>query len=94
MYTGGANQVNLQPQTTDPQPGSPAEDRRSLVNAVRSISHSGQWPGRELAFHVDPLTHRFTVEVLNSETGEILEQIPSEEVLKMAAKLNSKDVQS
>ena len=93
MYIGATSQVNLQPWTADLATGSTAEDRHALASAVRTINQSGMWPGRELAFHVDPVTRRFTVEVLNSETGEILEQIPSEEALKIAAELSSKDTQ-
>jgi len=91
MDVGATNQVNVPPQTADPQIAGSAEDRRSLAKAVQSINESGQWPGRDLVVRVDPGTHRFTVQVLNSATREVLEQIPSEEALKMAAELKGSD---
>jgi flagellar protein FlaG len=91
MDCGAANQVTLQSQPADLQTSGASQERGALAKAVRLINQSGMWPGRDLAFHVDPATHHFTVEVLNSETGEVLEQIPSEEVLRIAAELSSKD---
>ena len=93
MDIGATNQVGLRPQTTDPQTVTNAENRQVLAKAVQSINQSNLWPGRELVFHVDPATRSFTVEVLNSETGEILGQIPSEEVLKAAAELSGRKAQ-
>jgi hypothetical protein len=65
---------------------SAAQDRRDLVDAVRAINRSGLlWPGRELMFRSDPASHQLVVEMLNTETQEVVDQIPSQEVLRMAA---------
>ena len=42
---------------------------------------------RELNFSVDEELNRFIVTVLDQETGEIIRQIPSEDMLELARKL-------
>ena len=59
-------------------------DRRALASAISTINESDVWPGRTLKIHLDITTHRLTVQVVNSETGEVVDQIPEEEVLRMA----------
>ena len=63
---------------------SPLQDRRVLAGAVAAVNGSDVWPGRTLKVHLDLTTHQLTVQVVNSETGEVLDQIPEEEVLRMA----------
>ena len=91
MDIGATNQVNVQSQTANAQSVGSAQDRSELVKAVQSINQSGLWPGRDLVVRLDPGTQRFTVQVLNSVTRDVLEQIPSEEALRMAAELSSSE---
>jgi flagellar protein FlaG len=63
------------------------QGRRALANAIAAINQSGLWPGRGLRIHMDLSSQRLTVQVVNSETDEIIDQIPSEEVLRMAVEL-------
>jgi hypothetical protein len=65
----------------------PNQDRRLLANAVVAINQSTLWPGRALRIHVDIPTQRLTVQIVNSETEDVLDQIPAEEVLRMAMEL-------
>lgn len=69
--------------------GSQTQDRRPLAIAIAAINQSGLWPGRGLRIHVDIPTQRLTVQVVNSETDEVLDQIPSETVLRMASELRA-----
>jgi uncharacterized FlaG/YvyC family protein len=63
------------------------QSRRVLANAVAAINNQSAWPGRLLKIHVDPMTRHVTIQVVNSETEEVLDQIPSELVLRMASEL-------
>jgi uncharacterized FlaG/YvyC family protein len=65
------------------------QDRRVLASAITAIDQSSLWPGRALRIHFDLATQSLTVQVVNSETNEIVDQIPSEEVLRMASELGS-----
>jgi uncharacterized FlaG/YvyC family protein len=85
--------MNVPPTTSARSPLSTGEiapqsqNRRALANALATINQSGLWPGRALKIHFDMTTRRLTVQIVNSETEEVLDQIPSEEVLRMALEL-------
>ena len=64
--------------------GTAEQTRRVLVSAVNKINESDLWPGRLLRIHMDTATHKITIQVLNSATEEVVDQIPSEEVLRLA----------
>jgi len=61
--------------------------RQALASAVSAINQSGLWPGRELRIRTDTSTHSLTVQIVNSETDEVMEQIPSELALRLASEL-------
>jgi uncharacterized FlaG/YvyC family protein len=69
--------------------GSQNQNRRLLANAVAAICQSDLWPGRMLKIHYDTTAQKLTVQIVNSETEEVLDQIPSEEVLRLALELAS-----
>jgi uncharacterized FlaG/YvyC family protein len=71
------------------QSQAPSQDRRVLASAIASINQSELWPGRVLRIHFDLPTQSLTVQVVNSADNEILDQIPSEAVLRMASELGS-----
>ena len=63
-------------------------DQQSLIQAVNAVN-SAQALGsdRELTFAIDRQTRRVIVLIVNSSTGEILDQIPNEQVQRLAEKL-------
>jgi uncharacterized FlaG/YvyC family protein len=63
------------------------EGRRLLASAVNAINQTGMWPGTALKIHVDTATRSLTVQIINSQTEEVLSQIPSEQALRMASEL-------
>jgi len=71
---------------------SPQEDVtmvRQIIMAVRGLNKSelmGQ--NRSLSFIRDPETHRPVVQIVDRETGDVIDQIPAEVVLQMAAELD------
>lgn len=65
-----------------------AEDQRTLIQAVKAVNAAelfGQ--DNELTFFLDRNTHRAVVRIVNRETGEVVDQIPSEYILRMAEEL-------
>jgi flagellar protein FlaG len=70
------------------RPSGPAEILRAAVVAIRALNKSEMMGSdRELQFARDKETKRPVVRIVQRETGEVLEQIPPEQVLKMLASL-------
>jgi uncharacterized FlaG/YvyC family protein len=63
------------------------QERRLLANAVAAINQSGLLPATTLKIHYDVAAQRLTVQYIDNETNEVLDQIPSEEALRMAQEL-------
>ncbi|MFN3165228.1 MAG: flagellar protein FlaG, partial [Pseudohongiellaceae bacterium] len=57
---------------------------KGIDKALRSVSGYVQNISRELNFSVDEDLNRSIVTVLDEETGEVIRQIPTEEMLQLA----------
>jgi len=71
-----------------------AEERASVQqveSAVSKISDFVQNFQRDLQFSVDKDSDRLVVKVVDSETQEVIRQIPSEEMLRIARSLDSSE---
>ena len=65
-----------------------SQDQRTLIQAVKAVNASemlGQQ--NELTFIMDRTSRRALVRIVNRKTGELVEQIPPEYVLRMAEEL-------
>lgn len=61
---------------------------KQVATAVRSLNQSGMYgQDRELQFARDPGTKTMVIKVVQQQTGEVIEQIPPEEVLRAAEAL-------
>ncbi len=72
------------------QPVSPQEvaERRVLIRAIRAINESGSiGQDNELTYAVDRESRRTVVRIVNRQTREVIQQIPSERVLRLANQL-------
>ena len=61
---------------------------RQVVTAVREVNKSelmGQ--GRQLSFSRDPQTRQRIIQIVDQNTGDVIDQIPPETVLKLAEQL-------
>jgi flagellar protein FlaG len=65
----------------------PASDSSEIMQAVSRLNGYVQSVRRDLQFRVDKSSDRVIVSVVDSESGEIIRQIPSEEVLAVASGL-------
>lgn len=61
---------------------------RDIVTAVHELNKSelmGQ--GRQLSFTRDPETRRPVIQIIDQNTGDVIDQIPSEALLQLAQQL-------
>ncbi|MGW8462350.1 flagellar protein FlaG [Pseudomonas sp. CLCA07] len=63
-------------------------EQRKLKAAVQEIEKFVQTVKRNLEFSIDEASGQVVVKVIASESGEVVRQIPNEEVLKLANSLN------
>ena|SRR2546425_11334689 len=87
-------QINLASSQVDPQnsPQGPGPEQaaknRQIARAIHAINeHQVFGPGSELRFSIDPDTGRGLIRIVDRTTNEVLNQIPSEELLRMWALL-------
>jgi uncharacterized FlaG/YvyC family protein len=72
--------------TALPEPASP--DQRTLIQAVKAVNASQVFgENNELTFILDRATHRAVVRIVDRTSGEVVEQIPAEYVLRIAEEL-------
>ncbi|WP_264842361.1 flagellar protein FlaG [Caldinitratiruptor microaerophilus] len=62
-----------------------SESGVALESAVSRLNETARIFDRTFRFHVDEDSGRIVVRVFNSVTGELIGQIPPEEVLRVAA---------
>jgi len=67
------------------------QDSRQLESAVSKISEFVQNFQRDLTFSVDKDSGRIVIKVIDSKTKDVIRQIPSEVVLRLAKNLQSPD---
>ncbi len=73
------------------QPASPrpaGEDQRALIRAVTAVNAAGLLgQDNELTLGLAPKTRQAVVRIVNRETHELVEQIPSDYLLRLAEEL-------
>jgi len=69
--------------TTQPAENDHNTNVRQLATAVRALNQSELYgQDRQFQFSRDPGTHQFIIKVLDPATGEVLDQIPPEQLLQ------------
>jgi uncharacterized FlaG/YvyC family protein len=77
-----ANAVNSATPSTDNVPP------RQLVAAVHDVNKAElMGEGRQLTFGRDPQTRQRVIQIIDEDTGDVVDQIPPETVLELAAQL-------
>jgi len=65
---------------------------REVIQAVRAVNASDKLGDKnELSFSLDPRSRRPIVRIVNRDTQEVIEQIPNEQVLRLAENLKQPD---
>jgi flagellar protein FlaG len=62
----------------------PQEMRENIQEAIDRLNQQLKANGRDLSFQMDEEIDRPIITVRNIETGEVVRQIPSEEIIRMA----------
>jgi flagellar protein FlaG len=62
-------------------------NKNELDVAVESANEIGQMLKRKLNFSIDSGTERVVVKVIDEESGEVVRQVPPQEMLRIAAHL-------
>ncbi|MER2492154.1 flagellar protein FlaG [Catenovulum sediminis] len=63
-------------------------EQQDLDTAVADVADFIQAQNRQLDFSFDENSNKSIIKVTDSESGEIIRQIPSEEMLKLAERIN------
>ncbi|MDH5392553.1 MAG: flagellar protein FlaG [Gammaproteobacteria bacterium] len=66
------------------QQASQQVSKEKAREVVEQLNNHAQFVNRDLHFSVDDDSGRTVIKVVNSETAELIRQIPSEEVLKLS----------
>lgn len=61
--------------------------KETLDKLVTEVNHKYKLANKEFSYDIHEKTNRVTVKIKDSETGEVLKEIPSEESLDLAAKI-------
>lgn len=75
--------------TIETQESSEKTNKTELSNAVKQINEYAQNIKRDIEFSVDDDTGRTVIRVYDSNTEELIRQIPNEEVIELAKNLKS-----
>ena len=62
----------------------PAQERENLKQAVNMLNQQAQQTNRGLGFRMDEVLNAPVVTVTSAQTGEVVRQIPSEVVIRVA----------
>lgn len=61
--------------------------KESLDKLITEVNNKFKLVNKEFSYEIHEKTNRVTVKIKDSETGDIIKQIPSEESLDLAAKI-------
>lgn len=68
--------------------GQVSEVEQSLQDSVEKLESLAQLNSKQFKFHIDDQTNSSVVVVTDTKTDEVIRQIPSEEVLELAGKID------
>ena len=67
----------------------PAEMAARIERVAEQMREMAKQNNRDLAFDVDKQVNRFVIRVTNPTSGELIRQIPSEDILRIAHRIDS-----
>ena len=85
MNTSSISNLSSQLTESQPVPPKPTEDQKALIQAVKAVNTANMLgEENELTFKIDRAAGIAVVRIVNRKTGELVQEIPNEQVLKMA----------
>ncbi len=89
MNIGSIQQIGPLPQTDASTTPALTAEQRTLIQAVKAVNAAQAFgEDNEVTYSVDRAAHVVVVKVVNKSTGNVIDQIPAEYVLRMAEKIN------
>jgi uncharacterized FlaG/YvyC family protein len=87
----GSSAFHLNPGTQPAVAKPTTQDQKTLIQAVKTVN-SAELFGQEneVTFVIDRAARIAVVRVVNKKTGEVVQQIPTQQVLKMAEESNGR----
>lgn len=70
-----------------PDPEEP-ENKEEISNAVKDINNFFQAAQRSLGFSIDEASGHMVMQIKDTETNEVIRQIPGEDAIKLAKRLD------
>lgn len=89
VAASATNSVNASQSNADTQNNGAQANATDIQSAVGEVSDFVQAQNRNLNFSFDNEAQRSIVKVTDSETGELIRQIPSEEVLRLSERIKN-----
>ncbi len=84
-----ASQISATSASAQSPPKPPTQDQRALIQAVKAVNGAEMFgQENEVTFKIDRAAGIAVVRVVNKKTGALVQQIPSEQILKMAEESN------
>ncbi|MBW7657089.1 flagellar protein FlaG [Hydrogenophilus thermoluteolus] len=74
-------------QATAPQPNAPL-DERTVEDAVRKVQKTVSALNSALQFQIDKDTEKLVIKIVDTNTKEVIKQIPPQEILEIAKALD------
>jgi flagellar protein FlaG len=84
----GTPTEGAKPAVAEQAPARTPPSKQQVEDAVATVNRALQPSNHALEFSLDKQSDRIVVKVVDSETGETLRQIPSEEVLAIAESID------
>ena len=81
----GDHRVDADPRTSTPEPAPTIEKLEQAAARVKEVLRGTT---SRLEIEVDPDVHKVVIKILNGESGEIIRQIPAQELLDLAKHLD------
>ncbi len=73
----------------EPVPPEQAAANRDLVQAVKTVNAAGGLGNNEITFQMDRTTKMPVIRIIDKDTKEVVDQIPPEYILQLAATLGT-----
>jgi flagellar protein FlaG len=67
----------------------PSDMVKRIEQVVDQMREMAKQNNRDLAFDIDQLANRFVIRVTNPTSGELVRQIPTEDILRIAHRIDS-----
>ncbi len=85
---GNQSDAVATPITVMPVEQKELNQKQQITNAVKDINNFFQSAQRSLGFTVDEASGQMVMQIKDTETNELIRQIPGEDVLKLAKRLD------